>query len=136
MASACRPSTPHAIWSACLHHQRCRCSRRRCSTCGSMTTYYRRGARMTNRYQELAAMLRTLNLSRMATSFEEVAVRAVREGRSHEAFLHELARLECEHRQVRRIERRVRASGLPLDKTFRTLQMAPFGAVLAQQIER
>jgi DNA replication protein DnaC len=91
---------------------------------------------MTNRYHELAAMLRTLNLSRMATTFEEVAVRAVREGRSHEAFLHELARLECEHRQVRRIERRTRASGLPLDKTFRTLQLAPFGAVLAQQIER
>jgi DNA replication protein DnaC len=81
-------------------------------------------------------MLRTLNLSRMATTFEDVAVRAVREGRSHEAFLHELARLECEHRQLRRIERRVRASGLPVDKTFRTLQMGPFGAVLGQQIER
>jgi DNA replication protein DnaC len=91
---------------------------------------------MSNRYQELAAMLRTLNLSRMAVSFEEVAVRAVREGRSHEAFLHELARLECEHRSVRRIERRLRASGLPLDKTFQTLQMAALGAVLGQQIER
>jgi hypothetical protein len=53
---------------------------------------------MTNRYQELAAMLRTLNLSRMAATFEEVAVRAVREGRSHEAFLHELARLESNSR--------------------------------------
>jgi DNA replication protein DnaC len=91
---------------------------------------------MTNRHHELGAMLRTLNLSRMAATFEEVAVRAVREGRSHEAFLHELARLECEHRTTRRIERRTRASGLPLDKTFRTLQLAPFGAVLAQQIER
>src|SRR6266511_4610284 len=101
-----------------------------------MTTYCHRGAPMTNRHHELGAMLRTLNLSRMAATFEEVAVRAVREGRSHEAFLHELARLECEHRTTRRIERRTRASGLPLDKTFRTLQLAPFGAVLAQQIER
>lgn len=91
---------------------------------------------MTNRHQELAAMLRSLNLSRMATSFEDVAVHAVRNGRSHETFLYELARLECEHRAQRRIERRVRESGLPLDKTFRTLQLDRFGPVLAQQIER
>ena len=91
---------------------------------------------MTNRHQELAAMLRSLNLSRMATSFEDVAVHAVRNGRSHETFLYELARLECDHRAHRRIERRVRESGLPLDKTFRTLQVDRFGPVLAQQIER
>ncbi len=91
---------------------------------------------MTNRHQELAAMLRSLNLSRMATSFEDVAVHAVRNGRSHETFLYELARLECEHRAHRRIERRVRESGLPLDKTFRTLQLDRFGPVLAQQIAR
>ena len=91
---------------------------------------------MADRHQELAAMLRSLNLSRMATMFEEVAVHAVRNGRSHETFLYELARLECEHRAQRRIERRVRESGLPLDKTFRTLQLDRFGPVLAQQIER
>ncbi len=91
---------------------------------------------MTDRYQELASMLRSLNLSRMAASFEEVAVHAVRNGRSHETFLYELARLECEHRAQRRLERRVRESGLPLEKTFRTLQVARFGPVLAQQIER
>ncbi len=91
---------------------------------------------MSDRYQELASMLRSLNLSRMAGSFEEVAVHAVRNGRSHEMFLHELARLECEHRMQRRMERRVRESGLPLEKTFRTLQLERFGPVVAQQIER
>ncbi len=91
---------------------------------------------MTDRHQELAAMLRARNLSRMAASFEEVAVRAVRNGRSHETFLYELARLECEHRAQRRRERRVRESGLPLDKTFRTLQLDRFGPILVQQIER
>src|SRR5918912_51464 len=91
---------------------------------------------MSDRYQELASMLRTLNLSRMAASFEEVAVHAVRNGRSHETFLYELARLECEHRAQRRLERRVRESGLPLEKTFRTLQVERMGPVLTQQIER
>ncbi len=91
---------------------------------------------MSDRYQELASMLRTLNLSRMAASFEEVAVHAVRNGRSHETYLYELARLECEHRAQRRMERRVRESGLPLEKTFRTLQLDRLGPVLAQQLER
>ena len=91
---------------------------------------------MSDRYQELASMLRTLNLSRMAASFEEVAVHAVRNGRSHETYLYELARLECEHRAQRRMERRVRESGLPLEKTFDTLQLDRFGPVLAQQLER
>ena len=91
---------------------------------------------MADRHQELTAMLRSLNLSRMAVTFEDVAVHAVRNGRSHEAFLHELARLECEHRAQRRIERRVRESGLPLDKTFRTLQLERLGPVVAQQLSR
>jgi len=91
---------------------------------------------MADRYQELTAMLRSLNLSRMAASFEEVAVHAVRNGRSHETFLYELARLECEHRTQRRLERRVRESGLPLEKTFRTLQLDHLGPVVTQQIER
>ena len=38
---------------------------------------------MTNRHQELTALLRTLNLSQIAARFEDVAVRAVREGRLH-----------------------------------------------------
>src|SRR5690242_16260789 len=101
-----------------------------------MTSCLRRGARMADRHQELAALLRSLNLSRMASSFEDLAVRALRNGRSHEAFLYELARLECEHRAQRRIERRLRESGLPLEKTFGTLQLARFGPRLAQQIEQ
>ncbi len=100
-----------------------------------MTNYYRRGVPMTNRHQELTALLRTLNLSQIAARFEDVAVRAVREGRSHEAFLHELARLECAHRAEQRRLRRTRESGLPLAKTFATLQLIPFGARLTQQIE-
>lgn len=91
---------------------------------------------MTNRHQELTGLLRSLNLSHMATRFEDVAVRAVREGRSHEAFLYELARLECEHRTQQRQLRRTRESSLPLEKTFATLQLEHLGPRLMQQIEQ
>jgi DNA replication protein DnaC len=91
---------------------------------------------MSNRHQELTSLLRTLNLSQMAQRFEDVAVRAVREGRSHEAFLFELARLECEHRNEQRRLRRTRESGLPLEKTFRTFQVAALGPRLKQQLEQ
>jgi DNA replication protein DnaC len=91
---------------------------------------------MTNRHQELTSLLRSLNLSTMSTRFEEVAVRAVREGRSHEAFLYELARLECEHRTEQRHARRTRESGLPLEKTFATLHLMSLGPRLMQQIEQ
>ena len=81
-------------------------------------------------------MLRTLNLSRMAQSFEEVAVHAVRNGRSHETYLYELARRNVSTARNGGWSGATRASGLPLEKTFRTLQLARFGPVMAQQLER
>lgn len=38
---------------------------------------------MSDRSQELATMLRTLNFSHIAQSFKEIAVHAVRNGRWH-----------------------------------------------------
>jgi DNA replication protein DnaC len=89
---------------------------------------------MTDRYQELAVMLRSLNLTRMATTFAEVAMQAARESYTHEAFLYELVRQEVEYRTQRRVERRLRESGLPREKTFGTLQVERFGREVAQQI--
>jgi DNA replication protein DnaC len=47
-----------------------------------------------------------------------------------------LARLECEHRAEQRRVRRIRESGLPLEKTFATLQLVPLGPRLTHQIEQ
>ena len=63
-------------------------------------------------------------------------MKAVRSGLSHEAFLHELARLECEHREQRRIARYLQESGLPREKTLRTLRLEVFPSLVRQQIER
>src|SRR5438876_10070859 len=77
-----------------------------------------------NRSIELQALLTQLNLGAMADGFADVALRAAKEGLSHEAYLYELARLETEQRTQRRTARLVRASGLPVEKTFRTLALS------------
>ena len=56
---------------------------------------------MPNRQAELRTMLQELRLPTMATACPEVALKAAKEGLSHEAFLYELARLECESQQVK-----------------------------------
>src|SRR6516162_1138666 len=89
----------------------------------------RRGGSMPNttrnRHDDLATLLARLNLAGMAALFADLALRAAKEGISHEAYLYELARHEEELRNARRTERLLRQSGLPREKTFRTFQLAP-----------
>ena len=77
-----------------------------------------------------------LQLRQMASSFAEVAVRAAREGLTHEAFLYELVRQECAARDARRVARLRQAVGLPAEKTFTTLHRAAFSPLIVQQLER
>src|SRR5437588_5785529 len=90
----------------------------------------------TNRTIELHTLLTQLNLGTMADAFADVALRAAKEGLSHEAYLYELARLETEQRVQRRTARLVRASGLPVEKTFRTLSLSRLSPSLQLQLER
>ena len=89
---------------------------------------------MTSHYQELTNVLESLNLRQMASSFADMAVRAAREGLSHEAYLYELAKLELQERTLQRHLRRTRESGLPLGKTFATLHMSTFGPRITHQV--
>ena len=91
---------------------------------------------MTSRYTELTSQLRALKLPTMAESFSDIAMKAVRSGLSHEAYLHELVRLECEAREQRRVARLLHESGLPREKTFRSLQLGVFPPLVRQQIDR
>src|SRR5947199_8303468 len=90
----------------------------------------------TNRHKEIQAILDRLKLSGMAKHFPDLALRAAKEGLSHEAYLHELARQEEAIRQERRTERLLRQSGLPLEKTFRTFELSWLSPTLQLQIER
>lgn len=91
---------------------------------------------MANRHHELAGLLRNLQLAYTASTFSEVAMRAAREGLTHEAFLYELAQQEWAYRQQRRIDRLLRESRLPREKTFATFQLHWLGPVLVQQLEQ
>ena len=89
-----------------------------------------------NRQTELRVLLERLNLGAMAEVFAEVALKAAKEGLSHEAYLFALASLEEEQRQERRTARLLRQSGLPQEKTFRTFQMQRLSPALQLHIER
>ena len=61
---------------------------------------------------------------------------AAKENVSHEAYLFELGKHEEELRNQRRTARLLRASALPADKTFRTLNLGKLSPQLQLQIKR
>jgi hypothetical protein len=72
----------------------------------------------------------------MAQSEAFLALKAAKEGLSHEAYLHELATREEALRQERRTDRLLRQSGLPKDVTFRTFDLGRLSPALQLHIER
>jgi DNA replication protein DnaC len=72
----------------------------------------------------------------MAQVCADLALMSAKEGLSHEAFLYELARLECERRTQQRIERLLAQSSLPREKTFATFQLDRLPMPIRGQLER
>lgn len=91
---------------------------------------------MSDLHAELRAMLPTLKLPAIAKTFPDLALKAAKANLTHEAFLYELVKAECAQRDEHRIARLLHRSELPLEKTFRTLQLDRFPPVVRQQIER
>jgi DNA replication protein DnaC len=91
---------------------------------------------MSKRTPELEALLRSLRLPTIAGTYANLALKAAREGLTHEQFLYELAKLEREDKDQRRTERLLHESRLPPGKTFDTLQMDRFPAPVRQLIQR
>ena len=82
----------------------------------------------------LNEQLRQLRLPAFRECYEELAHRAAKETLSYEQYLLELTKLESEHRRVRRIERLLRDSKLPLEKSLETFNMQRLPAKLARQV--
>lgn len=70
----------------------------------------------------LTLLLRSLKLPSFAAYHEEYAAKGEREGWTSSQFLRTLAELELAERRARRIERALKKSGLPADKTLAALQ--------------
>lgn len=71
----------------------------------------------------LAVVLRALKLPSFSTQHLEVACMAEREGWSFSRYLLQLAEIETSVRGTRRIERLLKRSGLPADKTLATMDL-------------
>jgi DNA replication protein DnaC len=89
-----------------------------------------------NRHDDLRSLLERLNLDGMAATFADLALKAAKEGLSHESYLYALAEQEVTLRNQRRVERLLHQSWLPREKTFRTLDLERFPPALRLQIER
>ena len=66
----------------------------------------------------LKGCLRELRLPAFRDCYEEEARKAQQESLSYERYLLELAQRECEDRRNHRIERHLKASKLPLEKSL------------------
>jgi DNA replication protein DnaC len=84
--------------------------------------------------ESLGLLLRALKLPSFARYAEEIATKAEREGWSFGRYLHHLAEMEVEERKRRRIERYLKSSELPHEKTLATLHRARLPAKVQKML--
>ena len=82
----------------------------------------------------LTSCLQELHLPTMRTQFEAVARQAQQESWGYPSYLSELAERECQQRRQNRIERLLKASKLPLEKSWQTLDLKRLPTKVVQQL--
>jgi len=73
--------------------------------------------------ETLKLLLRQLKLKAIAESFEELSGKAQKDRFSYEQFLHHLCHIEIADRKNKKIARLLKASRLPMEKTFATFDL-------------
>jgi DNA replication protein DnaC len=73
--------------------------------------------------KQLIELLKELHLPMFREYHQEFAQKAIAEELGYEEYLYELAQRECEVRRANKIERLVKASKLPLEKTLQTFEL-------------
>ena len=89
---------------------------------------------MTDVHSSLPMVLRSLKLTAFAQMHESLAEEAVRQGWGYTQYLRELAEQEAAGRRQRRIERHLRQSVLPAEKTLATLEKAKLPVRIRRQL--
>jgi len=84
--------------------------------------------------QELTEGLRELHLPTMRTQHEELARQATAQSWGYADYLLELVRQECQQRRHKRSERLLKASRLPLEKSWSALDLKRLPARVVQQL--
>lgn len=82
----------------------------------------------------VGVLLRSLKLPGFVRAYSEVAEQAEREGWGFERYLLHLAEIEVEDRRCHRIERLLRQSGLPHEKTLSTLELSRLPAPVRRSV--
>lgn len=85
-------------------------------------------------HTELQNHLKALHLPTVRELYESYASQAQQDSLSYEQYLHELMGKECEMRQQNRIERFLRESKLPLEKTLESFDRTRLSRKLNQQV--
>jgi DNA replication protein DnaC len=83
---------------------------------------------------ELTQNLKYLHLPTVRQCYEETARQAERESLSYERYLHELVQRECEERRENRIEKMLRESHLPLEKSLEAFDAKRLPSKAARQM--
>jgi DNA replication protein DnaC len=81
----------------------------------------------------LVGQLKELHLPAFRSGYEELAVQAQQESLSYERYLLSLTQRECQERRNNRIERLLRQSRLPLEKTWQALDLKRLPVKVVQQ---
>ncbi len=82
---------------------------------------------------ELDQYLRRLRLSTVQRRYKELSQKAQAESMTYEQYLWEIINEECQERKRRRIQRLLKESHLPLEKTMATFDMRRMPRKIAQQ---
>ena len=82
----------------------------------------------------LESHLKELHLPTVRECYQDVARQAQQESLSYEQFLQELLERECEVRRQHRIERRLRESRLPLEKSWESFEQGRLPLKVRQQM--
>jgi DNA replication protein DnaC len=85
-------------------------------------------------HESLALQLRALKLPSFAEHHTDVSARAEEQGWGLSQSLHHLCELELAERRRRRIERLLKASDLPAEKTLATLELARLPLKVRRQV--
>src|SRR5215210_1875076 len=83
--------------------------------------------------ETLAGYLKELHLPAFRAGYEEMARQAQQEGLSYERYLLGLAERECQERRNKRVERLLRGSRLPLEKSWPALDLKRLPPKVVQQ---
>jgi DNA replication protein DnaC len=88
-----------------------------------------------NLHRQLMLLLKELHLPMFREYYAPLANRAMQEAMSYSRYLYELVLKECEVRRAHKIERLIKASRLPLEKTLSTFDLKRLPLKLRHQVQ-